>query len=202
MNIPNFFRKHPLVANFLLAALVVIVLVIVLLSWLKSYTNHGEAVEIPDVKGLLVEDAASLLQTRELNYEVIDSLFVKNAVVGTIVETVPPIGTPVKKGRKIYLTINSFSSQLITIPDVIETSQRQAVSILKSLGFESIQERIVPGDFRDLVVGLETKGKTIFPGDKVPSNSRLVILVSSGIKEISQGEEEDGLGITEEESWN
>jgi beta-lactam-binding protein with PASTA domain len=200
MGIFNFFKKHILFANLLLALFIVIMLVYILLLWLDAYTNHGEAVGVPDVKGLQVEDAAPFFQTNELYYTVIDSQFVKNAIPGTILETIPPIGTRVKKGRTIYLTINSFSAKLLTVPDVIDMSQRQALSMLKSLGFESIREELVPGAFRELVVGLEMRGKALNVGDKIPSDSPLTLLISSGAEEFIS-EEENELEIAEEESW-
>jgi beta-lactam-binding protein with PASTA domain len=200
MGILNFFKKHILLANLLLALIILIVLVYILLFWLDKYTNHGKAVEVPNVKGLRIEDAASFFQTNELYYTVIDSQFVKNAVPGTILETIPPIGTSVKKGRTIYLTVNSFSAQLVTIPDVVNISQRLALSMLRSLGFESIREELVPGAFRGLVIGLETRGNALSAGDKIPGNSPLTLLISSGAEEFIS-EEENELEIAEEESW-
>jgi beta-lactam-binding protein with PASTA domain len=205
MNIVGFFKKHIILANLLLALAIIIVIISGVLLWLDSYTNHGEAVEVPDVKGLSIENATSLFQINNLNCLVIDSLFVKNAVAGTIIETIPPIGTLVKKGRTIYLTINFFSAQLLTIPDVVDMSQRQALSMLKFLGFELVEEKIVPGAFRDLVVGLEAQGKTLTAGDKLPANCRLILLVSSGTGEInfdSDYEDIDDLEIISEESWD
>jgi beta-lactam-binding protein with PASTA domain len=209
MNIIDFFKKHILLANLLLAAGLIPVILFGLMLWLDRYTNHGEAIEVPDIKGLSVEAAAPLLQAKELNYLIIDSLFVKNAIAGTIIETVPPIGTTVKKGRTIYLTINSFFAQLLAVPDVIDLSQRQALSILRSAGFESVQEKIVSSPFRGLVVGLETEGKTLSAGDKIPADSKLILLISSGDSEInpdsesSENSEEIWVPeITEEESWN
>jgi beta-lactam-binding protein with PASTA domain len=200
MSILNFFKKHILLANLLLALFILIVLVYILLFWLDRYTNHGQAVEVPNVKGLRIEDATSFFQINELYYTVIDSQFVKNAVPGTILETIPPIGTSVKKGRTIYLTVNSFSAQMLTIPDVVNISQRLALSMLRSLGFESIHNELVPGAFRDLVVGLETRGRALSAGDKIPANSPLTLLVSSGTEEIIPAEENE-LDAINEESW-
>jgi beta-lactam-binding protein with PASTA domain len=200
MGILNFFKKHILLANLLLALLIVVLLVYILLLWLANYTNHGKAVDVPDVKGLRIEDAAPFFQTNELYYTVIDSQFIKNAVPGTILETVPPIGTSVKKGRTIYLTINSFLAQMLTVPDVIGMSQRQALFMLKSVRFESVQEKIVPGAFRELVVGLETRGKTLNSGDKIPADTPLTLLISSGTEEFIP-EEAGEIETTEEETW-
>jgi beta-lactam-binding protein with PASTA domain len=209
MGVFNFFKKHILLANLLLALFVVIVLVYILLFWLDSYTNHGEAVNVPNVKGLQIEEAAPFFQTNELFYTVIDSQFIKNVVPGTILETVPPIGTSVKKGRTIYLTINSFSAKLLTVPDVIGMSQRQAFSMLKSVGFESVHTELVAGAFRDLVVGLEMQGNPLNFGDKIKADSHLLLLISSGTETfvpeeevgLQTSEEEMDVQISEEETW-
>jgi beta-lactam-binding protein with PASTA domain len=158
---------------------------------------------VPNVRGLLVEKAAPFFQAKELNYVVVDSFFLKNTENGIIIETSPPIGTSVKKGRTIYLTINSYSAQLILIPDLVDLSQRQAASILNAIGFDNVKEKLVPGAFHDLVVGLEANGKILSLGDKVPFSATITILVASGLEDIelkpSDVKPEE---FTEEETWN
>jgi beta-lactam-binding protein with PASTA domain len=202
MNIVTFFKKHLFIANLLLAAIIIGILLSILLVWLNIYTKHGSQVQVPDVKGLSIEEAAPLFQNKSLNYTVIDSMFVKNIAPGNIVETVPPVGTSVKEGRTIYLTVNSTNVKKLSIPDVIDMSQRQGLSMLNSIGFESVTIKTVPGAFRNLIIGLETRGATLKPGDKVVSDAPLTLLVSSGNGEIDlPPAEEDGLDDTEEETW-
>jgi beta-lactam-binding protein with PASTA domain len=196
-----FFKKHLILTNLLLAVLIACVLVFVLIKWLDVYTHHGSSVEIPDVKGLKIEDAAPFFQSKDLNYAVVDSIYVKNAVPGTILETIPPMGSSVKRGRTIYITVNSVSSKNLTIPDVINMSQRQGISMLKSIGFESITIKLVPGAFSELVVGLESHGRELSVGDKLASHNPLTLLISSGTEETTSETEEDILTETEEESW-
>lgn len=179
MNVSKLFNNI-FVKNILLAIIVFLLLVFIVLRWLDAYTNHGEQVAVPDVKGLQLLEAASFFNQRELKYEVIDSSFVKNKLPGSILETVPPVGTNVKKGRTIYITINAYTAQLLVIPAVKDMSQRQALSILRSIGFESIETKVVPGTYKDLVLGLETQGKLLEAGDRVPANAVLNLLVSSG----------------------
>lgn len=128
------FLKNIYVKNLLIAVLIFLVLVFAILSWLKVYTQHGEAVEVPDVKGLQLEKAEAFFTSKDLFFQVIDSTFSKSAIPGSILETVPPIGAKVKKGRTIYLKINSFTAQLITVPDVKDLSQRQAFGMSYIVG--------------------------------------------------------------------
>ncbi len=190
------------VKNILLAIIILLVLVFLVLKWLDSYTKHGSQVMVPDVKGMQVAKAAPFFEQKALNYVVIDSTFVKNKVPGSILETIPPVGTNVKEGRTIYLTVNSHTAQMLTVPAVKDMSQRQAMAILKSIGFESVEIKTVPGAYRELVLGLETRGKALDPGGHVPADTPLSLLVSSGEEEIVFSTDSVVLdNSTPEESW-
>lgn len=165
--------------NLLLFIIVLAGLVGGCLIWLDSYTSRGESVEIPNVKSMKLEVARPLFEAQELFWQVIDSTYNKTARPGTIIETIPPIGSKVKKGRTIYIRLNSHSAGMITIPDVVNLSQRQATAMLKTLGLEKIEIKWVHGNYRDLVVGLEYQGRPLQIKDKVPVNATIMLLVSS-----------------------
>jgi beta-lactam-binding protein with PASTA domain len=189
------------VKNLFAIVLILIVLVMVVLTWLSVYTKHGEAVEIPDVKGLQIEKAESFFTAKNLYFQVVDSIFSKNATPGSIIETVPPVGSMVKKGRTIYLKINSFSAQLISVPETKDLSQRQALAMLQSMGFEKIEVKFVPGAYLGLALGLESRGVQINPGTKIPTNTPLSLLVSSGTEEAVFPENSSVTLPEDEESW-
>jgi beta-lactam-binding protein with PASTA domain len=196
------FFKNIYVKNLLAAVLVLVVLLIAVLAWLGIYTQHGEAVEVPDVKGLQVEKAEPFFASKELQYQIIDSVFSKGAIPGSIVETIPSVGSKVKKGRTIYLKINSFTAQLLTVPDVKDLSLRHALAMLKSIGFERVETKSVQGIYRDLVIGLESKGVPVAPGEKIPVSTPLSLLVSSGTGEMIFTEDTSViLEGTPDESW-
>ena len=201
MNIKNFF-SNIYVRNFLAALVVFLILIFGTLGWLNKYTRHGESVEIPNVKGLTIEKAQPFFQANHLNIQIVDSVFNRNAAPGTIVETIPPIGTKVKEGRIIYVTLNSFSSHFLLIPEVKNSSQRSAIALLKSIGFENVQIKIVPGAYRDLVLGLESKGISVEAGKRVPVTTPLTLLISSGVEEeILFSNDSIAIDATPEESW-
>ena len=188
--------------NLLGLIIVFVLLLIAVMIGLKYYTQHGKAVEVPDVKGLSVDNAEPFFISKELNFAVVDSVFNKAATPGSIFETTPPVGSMVKKGRTIYLKIVAFLPQLITIPDVKDTSQRQSRAMLKSLGFENISVKMVPGIYRDLVLGIESKGVAIEAGKRVPVNTPLSLLVSSGSEDILLLENPvDSTAVNIDESW-
>ena len=190
--------KNPYVLNLLLAVVVACALVFGTLKWLDSYTRHNEAVVVPDVKGLGMEEAAEFFKNSNLRYNVIDSVFSKD---------VKP-GAKVKEGRIVFVTVNALTSQMATIPEVEDLSFRQAYAILRARGFEKIEIEYVPGDFKDLALGVELHGRALQKGEHVPLTAPLVLKVSSGDAEMSA----DSLGLpddsvpvesldSEEENW-
>ena len=186
--------------NVLAAVTILIVLIFLTLEWLKIYTHHGEEVIVPDVKGLAMEEVAPLFSSQHLQYTVVDSIYVKNKRSGVIIETVPPVGTHVKKGRTIYLTINAYTANLLTLPPVVDMSQQIAKKTLASIGFEWISVKTVPGHFSDLVISVENnRGQKLNAGDRLAANSSIVLIVSSGVaeSEIEETIEE----VSESESW-
>ena len=190
------------VRNVLLAFTIILLLIIITLGWLNVYTKHGKAVVIPDVKGLQVQEASVFFEKNALRYEIVDSAYIKNAKPGSIVEMIPQAGTKVKENRIIYLTINAFSTQTLVAPEVKDLSQRQALAMLKAIGFENIDIELVPGAYQDLVVGLQCRNREVSTGERLPIDSWLTLVVSSG----SNAEEyfPDSLDIKEgipDESW-
>ena len=177
------------IKNILLALLLLIVLIFIVMLWLNIYTHHGQQINVPDVKGMQVEEAALFFRQTSLQYEVIDSMFVRNKPAGSILETNPPAGTNVKKSRTIYLTVNSTTAQMLIVPQVMNMSRRQAEATLRTLGFESIRIRSVPEAYKDLVLGLEKPGGiAVMADERIPANTPLVLLVSSGAGENPEDE--------------
>lgn len=205
----NFFKKHPIISNLLLAVVVSLLIVWGVLAWLDHYTRHDKSIEIPgNIVGQPVDNAVKMLAEKKLRCEVNDSIYVKHAKPGTVFKISPVEGSSVKEGRIITITTYASNPPLITIPDVIDMSQRQAMALLETVGFEDIQIKTVDGQYRNLVVGLEHKGVEVHVGERYHNNISLTVLVSSGgqsqVEEDSLSWEEDEPVIIDEdpeESW-
>ena len=61
--------------NVLIAVFVLISILIGLILWLRTYTQHGEEVEVMDVRGLVLTEAEPLLADQGLHIVVIDSTY-------------------------------------------------------------------------------------------------------------------------------
>lgn len=172
--------KHPIVINLLLAVVITIAVIIGVLAWLDHYTRHNQAVVVPDVKGLTVGEAAPFFESNGLRYNVIDSVFSKDVAPGSIVELVPSAGSKVKEGRIVFVTVNALTSQAAAVPEVEDLSFRQAYALLKAAGFTRIEIVYLPGEYKDLAIGIRTNDKILQAGELVPLTAPLELLVSNG----------------------
>ncbi|KGN72936.1 hypothetical protein HR11_07500 [Porphyromonas macacae] len=174
----EFFKKHPIVANILLIILISIILIFLGFWGLDLYTRHGKSVVVPDIKGMQIEEARLLLKKSNLRADIIDSVYSKDAVPGSILDVSPAVGEHVKPGRSIFITINPVNPPLRTIPNVVDMSARQARALLVSIGFEQVYEKLIPGDFIDLAKGIQdNKGKMLNAGERVTLQTPLYLLV-------------------------
>lgn len=205
MSWQNFKNKllGPYVYWNLIAMLVVgIGLCIGLWVWMVTYTKHGQSVEVPQVKGMMLSDAEYALDKLELLAVVVDSAYVRQQPAGIVLEQKPTPGSKVKSGREIYLTVNQKQSPTNTIPDIAgNCSRREAEARLKALGFKIGPMEFVPGD-PDWVIALKVNGREVYTGERVPVDAPVVLVV--GNSEVGSGEDEfgdlygDSLGGNEE----
>ncbi len=89
--------------NILVMIVAVVLIVFGVMKWLDVYTRHGEAVVVPDVKGMTVDEASKMFRNHGLVCVVSDSNYVKNMAAGIVLDVNPGIGQKVKEGRTIYL---------------------------------------------------------------------------------------------------
>lgn len=157
-----------------------IVLIIVVLFALNSYTKHGEFIKVPSVKGLQIEEANGILKSSGLSYEISDSLYQKGGVPGAIIEQTPKENSNIKGGRIIYLTVQAKGEQMIPIPELKDFSRRQAEAQLHSLGFRNIHIEEVPSAYAGIVISVSYKGRELTPNQKVPKGAPLQMTVGAG----------------------
>ena len=101
--------------NIIAMIVVVVALVMGTLKWLDAYTHHGEAVVVPDVKGMRVAEAQKIFAGKGLECTVADSTYVKTLPAGSILDYTPTVGQRVKKVRTVYLTINPLNIPLCNV---------------------------------------------------------------------------------------
>ena len=175
----------------------IVVVALLLFGTLKGidiYTHHGEAVVVPDVKGMTVGEAGKVFGNRGLVCIVSDSTYVKDKPAGCILDYNPAAGQKVKEGRIIYLTINAVNIPLQEVPDVADNSSlRQAEARILASGFKLNDIRYIAGE-KDWVYGVEYRERMLAMGEEVPMGATLTLVVGNGEKEVLEG---DSLAVDE-----
>ena len=167
--------------NIVLALLVGIVILVGLISWLRSYTQHGVEVEVDDVRGMVVAEAEPILKASDLRLVVIDSTYSDKVPFGTIVDQDPKPNSHAKHGRAVYVTINATTKRHITMPNLQDISYRQAQTTLRGLGLKVDSVfTYEPSAFRDLVLDVKTDTGSVHPGDKIAVGTRVHLVVGFG----------------------
>lgn len=166
--------------NIIGMVVVACVALFITLKGLDIYTRHGEAVVVPDIKGMQVEEAERYLHNHGLTCLVSDSSYVKNKPAGSVLELTPAAGQKVKEGRTIYLTINTLDVPLRAVPDVADNSSvRQAQAKILASGFKLAENQVVSGE-KDWVYGVKYKGRSLRSGEKIPIGATLTLMVGNG----------------------
>ncbi|MCF0192101.1 MAG: PASTA domain-containing protein [Prevotella sp.] len=149
---------------------------------LGAYTNHGEKIEVPNIKKRSLKSAKAELARLGMVMKVTDTLYLKNLPADIILEQMPAPGKLVKSGRVIYTVINAGHSPELPIPDIIENSSaREAMAIMQALGFKRLEYQYVDDEEKDWVVGLSCNGKSLKTGDIVSVEAKIYIRVGSGL---------------------
>ena len=120
--------------------------------WLDAYTEHGEAVATPDFMGVTINEIEAFADTTDVQWVIVDSLYTDEYPKGTVAEQEPIPGYRVKRGRKVYLTVNAVLPKQVKVPNVRNLSLRQAKVVLESVGLKLGELRYKPDIAKNAVL--------------------------------------------------
>lgn len=149
------------------------VLVFLISILLNVFTRHGASQPVPDFKGMPMDSVRLVAKQHSLRLEVIDSVYRVDFPRGMVFEQNPRAGIPVKKNRKIFLTINSMSPKKESVPNVVGSSLRQAKADLNARGFYIGQLDYVSDIATNNVLAQRYKGVTVEPGILLPVGTEI-----------------------------
>ena len=118
--------------NLLIAGILTLVVITGIFRFMRIYTRHGQALAVPDLTGLTIAEADSIILARELRFRISDSVYNTDMPRGRVVEQNPPPEFKVKKNRTIFITINAFNPEMVQMPDLVGISLRQAMAIIRN----------------------------------------------------------------------
>lgn len=181
MSFTKYLFSKIFVAQLLLAMVVIAVLAFGFFHWITYITNHGNEITVPNLIRLSEDEVDSKLDDLDLSYQVIDTMEYDPKIPKLAVVFQEPLaGEKVKEGRKIYIKINASGYKMITLPNVIDKTFRQAVPTLKSAGLVIGDTIRVPYLGKDMVLELKINGKQVKPGTKVLRASKIDLVLGDG----------------------
>ena len=148
-------------------------------SSIALLVSAGEgSVEVPDVVNRLRAEAEALIEAAGLEVGRVE--FEASSVIpaDVVIAQSPPPGEVVTEGSRVDLVV-SAGENAITIPNVSNQTEEQALFALQQVGFELSQIVIERRPHAEVLEGfvIETEPPA---GEVVPSNATILLVVSEG----------------------
>lgn len=177
MSIWSFLKSKTFRNQLILAGAITVVLVIGLVQVLKVYTNHGQEIEVPDIKDLKPSQLQVILEEIGLSYVVVDSTYIPGKQPDLVYEQDPVAGSKVKEGRTIYVSITSSNTPKVKLPDLTDLSLRKATIDLRNLGLQVGELIMRPDIANNVVLEMNLSGKKVMPGKEVPKGTAVDLVI-------------------------
>ena len=179
------FKDQWILKNLLGAVIFILLLAVLATVGLNLITHHGQTVQTPDFTSLTVAQAQQLAAESHVGVKVVDSVFVRRLPGGVVYRQQPKAGATVKKGRSIFLTINSVVPRKVVMPNLYGYSIIEARAELQNRGLNLGRLNYVRDIATNNVLGQSCEGREVKAGDLVVSGSTIDLKVGLG-KEDSQ----------------
>ena len=181
MSLRAYLTSRVFFVQILASIAIVAALAYLFFHWITFTTHHGQEITVPDLAKLSAEQAEEQLSALDLDYIILDTVdFKPDFPKLTIVEQEPKAGAKVKEGRKIYIKINASKYTMVTLPDLIEKTYRQAVPTLEAIGLKEGTITYKPYLGKDMVLELRQDGKKLKAGDKILKSSKIDLVLGDG----------------------
>lgn len=181
MSLRAYLTSRVFVLQLLSAFAIVAAIAYLFFHWITFTTHHGQEITVPDLTKLSAEQAGEKLAAIDLDYIILDTVdFRPDYPKLTIVEQEPKAGSKVKEGRKIYIKINASKYTMVSLPDLIEKTYRQAVPTLEAVGLLEGTITYKPYLGKDMVLEMRMNGKKLKAGDKVLKSSKIDLVLGDG----------------------
>jgi len=181
MSLRSYLTSRVFFLQILVAIAIIATISYLFFHWLTYTTHHDQEITVPDLSRLSAEQAEEKLDAVDLDYIILDTVdFRPEFPKLTIVEQEPKAGAKVKEGRKIYIKINAEKFTMVSVPDLVEKTYRQAVPTLESVGLLEGTITYKPYLGKDMVLEMSMNGKKLKPGDKVLKSSKIDLVLGDG----------------------
>ncbi len=148
--------------------------------YLPNITSHGELVDVPDLKGVKVEDLEKFLKQHQLRFSVNDSAYTDTLPALSVLRQFPVPGSKVKGNRVVYVSLNRVKPPSLPMPDLTDGSLVNAKAVLKSNELKLGRIYYEASPFKNLVRELRFHGLPIAAGTRLPKGSVIDLVVGDG----------------------
>jgi beta-lactam-binding protein with PASTA domain len=174
--------KRKILIHLVVSVTALIIVILILVSWLAAYTNHGETVTVPNIKGMKYAELKEFLGNKNLDVKISDSsMFVLDKGPGIVIEQDPRPNEQVKEGRTIYVSITRTVPPQVKMPNLIDVSQRQAEAILFSYGLRLGSMIYKPDLAKGAILEMSSNGKVLKAGQSIAKGSRIDLVLGDGV---------------------
>ncbi len=149
--------------------------------YLPAVTHHGQTITVPDLARLSLDEMRTLLEDRNLRYEISDCTFVAGAEPLTVVGQYPLPNATVKENRKIYITLTRRAAPTIAMPSLLDMNKRSAELALMSAGLVLGEINYVPDRAKNSVLRQLVNGQAIAPGAPVAKGTKIDLELGDGL---------------------
>jgi len=179
MTLKEFIKTKTFKQNAIAAVGITVFLIVLNMVILRFYTNHGESVTIPILKGKTTTEVAKLMDDLNLRFQIRDSVYSRAAAPGTVLDQFPKSGMKVKENRTIYITLCALSQGEIPMPQLTDISYRQAINLIESSGLIAGKVEYKASEFPNLVLEQKVEGRNIRVGEMISKGSVVDLVLGS-----------------------
>ncbi|MCG5643456.1 PASTA domain-containing protein [Flavobacteriaceae bacterium LSUCC0859] len=178
-----FLKSRIFFKQILWAVAVLVLLVIGSMQWLSWSTKHGEQITVPDLTKIELQEVEELLASQHLRFQVIDSAnFNPDYPANSVISQQPKAGSLVKANKKIYLQLNPSGYSDISLPALIQLTQRNAASKLQAVGLKIGKVTYIDALGKDMVYGIKYKNMLVKEGFNLPKMSEVELICGNGVR--------------------
>ena len=143
-------------------------------------THHGEKLQLPNLVGKPLNQAVDELHRLNFEYKV-DSAYDSKYKPLAVIKQIPEIGSFVKSGRTVLLTVNRISPPFVKMVALTDLPFGNAMVQLRNNKLNVGDTTYVPNDAEGIVTRQFYKGREIRAGEQIPEGSRIDLEIGNGV---------------------
>jgi beta-lactam-binding protein with PASTA domain len=174
-----FLKSRQFRINLVLILVLISGIFFAIIKFLDSYTHHGQYTVVPDFTAKTILSLPEFVKDKNVSYQIIDSIYDPAEKAGIVLRQDPSANSKVKHNRTVYLYVTGMVPPQVSMPRLIDRSERQARLIIETYGLKVGKVEYKKADCNGCVLAQSVKGREIAEGQGVQKGSAVNIVVGS-----------------------